>query len=191
MLSFMTMFLKNYFNIPKCNILIPFIIYHYFLNYFPMFLFSHQVTSNTLWPHELQHPRLPCPSLSLEVCSKSCPLNQWCHLTVSSSVILLLLLLSIFPSSRIFSSALAVCLRWPKDWSFSFNIGPSNEYSWFISFRIDFFGLLAVQGTLKSLLQHQFKNVNSLAIGLHCGPTLASTHGYWKNHSFGYMDLRW
>ena len=66
----------------------------------------------------------------------------------------LLLLPSIFPSIRVFSSELALCIRWPKHWSFSYSISPSNEYSELISFRIDWFDLLAVQGTLKSLLQH-------------------------------------
>ena len=66
----------------------------------------------------------------------------------------LLLLPSIFPSIRVFSGELTLCIRWPKDWSFNFSISPSNEYSGFISFRIDCFHLLAVQGTLKSLLQH-------------------------------------
>ena len=66
----------------------------------------------------------------------------------------LLLLPSIFPSIRVFSNESALCIRWPKYWSFSFSISPSNEYSGFISFRIDWFDLLAAQGTLKSLLQH-------------------------------------
>ena len=78
----------------------------------------------------------------------------------------LLLLPSIFPSIRVFSSESVLCIRWPKYWSFSFNISPSNEYSGLISFRIDWFDLLAVQGTLKSLLHHssptlQFKSINS------------------------------
>ena len=96
----------------------------------------------------------------------------------------LLLLPSILPSIRVFSNESVLHIRWPNYWSFSFSISPSNEYSGLISFRIDWFDLLAAQGTLKSLLQHQFKNINSLAISLHCGPTLASTHDYWKNHSF-------
>ena len=81
----------------------------------------------------------------------------------------LLLLPSIFPSIRIFSSESALCMRWPKYWSIS--ISPSNEYSGLISFRIDLFDLLAVQGTLKSLLAPQFKSINSLALSLY-GPTL-------------------
>ena len=75
----------------------------------------------------------------------------------------LLLLPSIFPSIRVFSNESVLLIRWPKYWSFSFSISPSNECSGLISFRIDWFGLLAVQGTLKSLFQHQFKSISSLA----------------------------
>ena len=80
----------------------------------------------------------------------------------------LLLLPSIFPSIRVFSNESALCIRWPKYWSFSFSISPSNEYSGLISFRMDWLDLLAVQGTLKSLLQHssQFKSINSSALSL-------------------------
>ena len=92
--------------------------------------------------------------------SNSCPLKQWCHQTISSSVVLfcsvvnLLIerLSSIFPSMRVFSNELALHVRWPKYWSFSFSISHSNEYSGLISFRIDWFDLLTVQGTFKSLL---------------------------------------
>ena len=84
----------------------------------------------------------------------------------------LLLLSSVFPSIRVFSSELALHIKWPKYWSFSFSIGPSNEYSGLISFRIDWFDL-AVPGTLKSLLQHRsLKSINSLALTFLCGPTL-------------------
>ena len=114
-------------------------------------LFSRWVVSNSLQPHGLQQARLPCPSPSPIVCSNSCPLSQWYH-----PIILfchhLLLLPSIFPSIRVFSNESALCIRWPKYWSFSFS--PSNEYSGLISFRIDWFHLLAVQGTFKSILQH-------------------------------------
>ena len=98
------------------------------------------------------------------------------------------LLRSIFPSIRVFSNELAVCIRWPKYWSFSFSINPSNEYSGFISFRMDWLDLLAVQGTLKSPTP-QFKSINSLALSLLYGPTLTSIHYYWKNNSFDYTDL--
>ena len=90
-------------------------------------------------------------------------------------------------STRVFSIELALCIRWPKYWSFSFSISPSNEYSLLISFRIDWFDLFAVQGMLKSLLQ--FKSINSLALSLLYGPTLTSGNDYWKNHRFDYMDL--
>ena len=100
----------------------------------------------------------------------------------------LFLLPSIFPSIRVFSSESALHIRWPKYWSFSFSISPSSEYSGLISFRIDWFDLLAVQGTLESLLQHHRSSINSLALSLLYGPTLTSIHDDWKNHSFDYMD---
>ena len=74
----------------------------------------------------------------------------------------LLLLPSVFPSIRVFSNGLVLCIRWPKDWSFSFTISPSSEYSGLSSFRIDWFDLLAVQGTLKSLLQHHSSKASVL-----------------------------
>ena len=91
----------------------------------------------------------------------------------------LLLLHSIFPSFRVFSNESALHIRCPKYWSFSIN--PSSEYSRLISFRIDWFDLSALQGTLKSLLQHQFESINSLALSLLYGPALTSKHDYWKS----------
>ena len=96
----------------------------------------------------------------LPVCSNSCPLSRWCHPTISSSATTFLLLPSVFPSIRVFSSESALCIRWPKYWNFS--ISPSNEYSGLIFFRIDWFDLLAVQGTLKSLLQHHSSKASVL-----------------------------
>ena len=110
--------------------------------------------SDSLWPHGLQHTRLSCPSLShwgllkLMSVESVMPSN---HLILCHP---LLLLPSIFPSIRVFSNESALHIRWPKDWSFSFSISPSNEYSGLISFRIDWFDLHAVQVSLKSLLQH-------------------------------------
>ena len=109
--------------------------------------------SDSLWPHGLQHAKLPCPSLSPRVLrlmsiESVMPSN---HLVLCRPLRLLLLL---FPSIRVFSNKSALCIRWPKDRSFSFNISPSNDYSALISFRMVWFNLLAVQGTLKSLLQH-------------------------------------
>ena len=90
----------------------------------------------------------------------------------------LLLLPSIFPSIRVFSNESALHLRWPKYWSFSFNISPSNEYSGLITFRMDLLHLLAVQGTQESSPRPQFKSMN-----LYVSPTLTSIHDHWKNHS--------
>ena len=99
-----------------------------------------------------------------------------------------LLLPSIFPSIRVFSNESAVRIRLPKYWSF--RISPSNEYSWLISFRIDWFDLFEVQGTLKSRLQSsQFKSISSSALRLLSSLILTSVHNYWKNHSFDYIDL--
>ena len=114
--------------------------------------FSHTVVSDSLRPHELKRARLPCPSLFPEVCSK---LISFDSVMPSNCLILccpLLLLPSSFPSIRVFSNELALHIRWPKHWSFS--ISPSSDYSGLISCRIDWFDPLAVQGTLKSLLQH-------------------------------------
>ena len=112
--------------------------------------FSCSVVSNSLRSHGLQHARLPRPSASPGACSNSC---HWVGDAIQPSRPLLLLP-SIFPSSRISSSELTLCLRWPNYWSLSFSIRTSNEYLELISLRIDWFDLLAVQGTLKSLLQH-------------------------------------
>ena len=99
--------------------------------------------------------------------------------------LLLLLLSSIFPSIRVISKESVLHIRWAKYWSFSFSISPSNEYSGLISFRIDWLDLLAVQGTLKCLLQHHSsKAINSSALSSLYSPTLTSIHDYWKNHSF-------
>ena len=96
----------------------------------------------------------------------------------------LLLLPSIFPSIRVFSNESALHMRWPKYWSFSFSISPSNEHPGLISFKIDWLDLLAVQGTLKSLLQHHSsKSISSLVLSFPYSPTLTSIHDYWKNQS--------
>ena len=96
----------------------------------------------------------------------------------------LLLLPSIFPSIGVFSKESVLRIRWPKYWNFSFSISPSNEYSGLISFRIDCFDLLAVQGTQESSPTPQFKSINSLALSFLYSPTFISIHDYWKNHSF-------
>ena len=94
-----------------------------------------------------------------------------------------LFLPSVFPSIRVFSKELGIRNRWLEYWSFSFSISLSNEYSGLISFRIDWFELLAVQGTLKSILQHHCSKASILWCS-DLSPTLTSIHDYWKNHSF-------
>ena len=100
----------------------------------------------------------------------------------------LILCPSVFPSIRVFSNESVLHIKWPKYWSFSSSISPSNEYSGLISFRIDWFDLFAIQGTLKSLPAPQFETINSLALSLY-GSTLTSIHDCWKNHSFDYMTF--
>ena len=112
--------------------------------YIPSVQFSHSVMSDSLWPHESQHTRPPCPSPTPRVHSNSCPSNRWCHQAISSSVI---------PFSSCPNES-TLHMRWPKYWSFSFSIIPSKEIPAQISFRMDSLDLLAVQETLKSLLQN-------------------------------------
>ena len=102
----------------------------------------------------------------------------------------LLLLPSIFPSIRVFSSESALHIRWPKYWSFSLRISPSNEYSRLISFRIEWFGSpCSPRDSQESSPTLQFKSINTSALSLLYGPTLISVHVYWKNHSFDYSEL--
>ena len=114
--------------------------------------FSQSVVSDSLRPHELQQSRLPCPSPTPGVYPNPCLLCWWCHPTISSYHPLLLLP-SIPPSIRVFSNGSTLRMSWPKYWSFSFSISPSKEIPGLI-FGMDWLALLAVQGTLKSLLQH-------------------------------------
>ena len=127
-----------------------------------LLLFGCLVVSDSLQSHGLQHTRLPCSSpspgalLKLMSIESVMPSN---HLVLCHP---LLLLPSIFPSIRVFSNESAFHIRWPKYWSFSFSISPSNEYSGLISFTIDWLDLLAVQETLKSLLQHHSSKASIL-----------------------------
>ena len=122
--------------------------------------FSRSVMSDSLWPHGLQHARLPCPSPTPRACSNSHASTQWCHPTISSSVIPFSCLQSFpatgsFPMSQFFE-------RWPKYWSFIFSISPASEYSGLIPFRIDWLDDVVVQGTLKSLFQHHSSKASIL-----------------------------
>ena len=119
--------------------------------------FSHSVLSDSLW---LQHKRPPCPLPTPRIYSNSC-LSRWCHPTISSCHPLLLLP-SICPRIRVFSNESAPHIRWPKCWSFSYSISPSNEHPVLISFRMYWLDLLALQGTLKSLLHHHSSKASIL-----------------------------
>ena len=134
-----------------------------------------------LWPHGLQHPGFPVhhqlPELAHIHVHWVSDVIQPCN-PLSS----LLLLPSIFPSIRVFSNESALCIRWPKYWSFSFSISPSNEYSGLISFRIYWFDLLAVQGTLRSLFQHH--SLKASVLRLSAFFIVQRSHDNWKNHSF-------
>ena len=124
--------------------------------------FSRSVLSDSFRPHGPQHARPPCPSPTPGSLLKLMSIKL---VMLSSHLVLcrpLLLLPSIFPSIRVFSSESALCIMWPKYWSFSSRISTSNEYSGLISFRIDWFDLLAVQGTLNSFLQHHSSKASSL-----------------------------
>ena len=142
--------------------------------------------SNSLQPHGLQHTRLPCPSLSLRVYPNSVhwvndAIQAFHPLSPPSP------LSSIFLSIKVFSNELALRIRWPKYWSFS--ISSSNEYSVLISLRIDWFDLLAIQGTLKSLLQHHSLKASILGHSAFYGPThictwLLQKQQLWLDGSF-------
>ena len=140
--------------------------------------FSHSVVSDSLWPHGLQHASPPCPSQTPGVFSNSYPLSRWCYPTISSSVVPFSSCPQSGSSIRVFSNELALCISWPKYWSFS--ISPSNEYSGLISFRMDWFDLLGIQGTQESSPTPQFKSINSSALSFLYSPALTSTHDYWK-----------
>ena len=137
--------------------------------------FSCSFMSDYLRPHGLQQARLPCPSPTPRAHSNSCPSCWWCYPIISSSV-------SPSPpapnlsSIKVFSNELVLHIRWPKYWSFSFNISPSNEHPGLISFRMDWLDLIAIQGTLKSLLQYH----SSKASVLQCSAffTVQPSHPY-------------
>ena len=118
--------------------------------------------SDSLWPHEPQHTRPPCPSPTPRVYPNSCPVSRWCHLTISFSVVPFSSCLQSFPTSESFQMSQLFASGASKYSSFSFNNSPSNEHPGPISFRMDWLDLLAVQGTLKSLLQHHSSKASIL-----------------------------
>ena len=130
-----------------------------FIFQFSSVQFSRSVASGSLRHHELQHARPPCPSPSPGVHSNSRPSSRRCHPAICR---LLLLLPRVPPSIRVFSNESTLRMRWPKYCSFSFSIIPFKEHPGLISFRMDWLDLLAVQGTLKSLLQHHSSKASVL-----------------------------
>ena len=140
--------------------------------------FSRSVVSDSLWPHGLQHARIPCPSPTPGACLNSCPSSWWRHPTIPFSSCLQSFPASgSFPMSQLFTSGSQSIGALSSASVLSVNI-----QDWFpLGLRFD---LLAVQGTLKSLPQNH--NSKALVLGLLCGPTLTSVHDYWKNHSFDY-----
>ena len=126
----------------------------------------------TLWPYGPQHTRLPYPSPIPKAYSNSCPLSRWCHPTISTCLPLLLLP-SVFPSIRVFSNELVLCIRWPKCWSFSFRISPSNEYSGLISFRIDWLISLQSKGFARVFFNTTVENEQFFCAQL---PLLSNYH---------------
>ena len=138
-----------------------------------MFQFT-SVVSGSSQPYGLQDASLPCPSPTPRACLDTCASSWWCHPTISSSVIPFSSCLQSFPASGSFSSESVLCIRWPKYWSFSFIISPSNEYSELISFRIDWLFSLQSRDSQESSPTPQFKSINSSALSFLYGPTPTS-----------------
>ena len=138
---------------------------------------SRSAVSDSLQPHESQHARPLCPSPTPRVHSDSCPSSPWCHLAISASVIPFSSCPQSLPSSGSFPMSQLFAWRWPKYWTFSFSISPSNEHPGLISFRMDWSDIFAVQGTLKSLLQHHSSKPSILRCsGFFNSPTLTFIH---------------
>ena len=149
-------------------------------------LFSSVQSLSPVWPFAT--PWTPARQASLSITNSWSPPKPMCIESVmpSNHLILcrpLLLLAPIFPSIRVFSNESVLLIRWPKYWNFSFNISPSNEHPGLISFRMDWLDLLAVQGTLKSLLQHHSSKALILLRSAFFIVQLISIHDHWKNHS--------
>ena len=123
--------------------------------------FIHSVISDSLWSHEPEHSRPPCPSPTPGIHPNPCPFSQWCHPNISSSVVPFSSCPQSFPASGSFPVS-QLFTTWPKFWSFSFSISPSNEHPGLIPFRMDWLDLPAVQRTLKSLLQHHSSKASIL-----------------------------
>ena len=157
----------------------------YFLSHFLNCVLSHSVVSDSLRPHEPQHTRPPCPSPTPRACSNWCPLSPWCHPNVSSSVVPFSSCLQSFPASGAFPvSRFFTSGGQSIGVSVSASVLPMMLISGLISFRMDWLDILAVQGTLKSLLQHHSLKASILRHSAFFIVQLTSIRDYWKNHSF-------
>ena len=156
-----------------------------------LLFFSCSVVSDSLQPHELQHTKLPYPSLSLGVCSNSCPLSWWCHPNISSSVTPSPLSLNLFWHQSLFQRVGSL-YQVAKVLELKLQ---HHSFQWI--FRVDFlkdwlvWSPCSPRDFQQSSPAAQFKNINSLVLSFLYGPTLTSTHDYWKNYSFDDMDLCW
>ena len=165
------------------NNILPFFKCSYFCLFFAQF--SHSVMSNYLWPHGLQHARLLCPSPTPRACSNSCPLSQWCHSTISSSVIPFSSHLQSFPASGSFQmSQLFTSGGQSIGVSASASVLPMNIQDWFPLRLSDLIFLQSKGLSRASSPTPQSKSINSSVLSLLYGPTLTSIHEDWKNHSF-------
>ena len=147
--------------------------------------FSRSVVSDSLWPHEPQHARPPCPSPTPRAYSNSCPFSQWCHLTILSSVVLFSSLQSV-PASFLMSQLVTSGVQ-SIGASASASVLPVNIQDWF---PLGLTCLISLQskGLSRVFSNTKFKSINCLALSLLHSPTLTSIHDYWKNHSFDYME---
>ena len=145
--------------------------------------------SDSLWPHGLQHARLPCPSPAPGACSNSCPLRQWFHPTISSSVVPFSFCLQSFPESRSFPMS-QVFMSCGQSTGASALVLPMNIQGWFPLGLTGWISLHS-KGLSRVFSNTTFQSMNSSALNFLYGPTLKSIHAYGKNHSFDYMDLCW
>ena len=143
--------------------------------------------SSSLWPHGLQHTRLPCPSPIPRVCSNSCPLSWWCHPTISFSVAPFSSWLQSSPASGIFTNESALCIRWPKVGALA-SVLPVTIKGWFALGSTGWFAC-SLRSSQESSPAPQFESINSSVFSLLY--IQSSVHDYWKNHNFDSMDLCW
>ena len=161
---------------------INYLHYKFYLS-FSSVKFSYSVITNSLLCHELQHAKAPCPSPTPRVYTNSCPLSQWCHPTISSFVILFSSCLQSFPASGSFQMKSALCIRWPKYWSFSFNTSPSMNTRDWSPFGWTDLSPCSPRNSQESSPTPRFKNINSLVLSFLSNPAVTSMHDYWKNYS--------